>query len=85
MQGLRRELGLAIAPCKPRGRRLGGCTGLPTKAEQPDPVWTWDFIHDKTIRGSMKKTGRLAWAPQYMLSDNGSVPRSEATTCEAIY
>ncbi len=24
-------------------------------------------------------------APSYIRSDNGSVPRSEATTCEAIY
>ena len=29
--------------------------GLPTKAEHPDHVWTWDFIHDKTVRGGSLK------------------------------
>ena len=47
VQRLRRELGLAIPPRKPRRRRRGVSTGLPTKAEHPGQVWTWDFIHDK--------------------------------------
>ena len=55
VQGLRRELGLAIPPRKPRRRRRGVSTGLPTKAEHPDHVWTWDFIHDKTVRGGNLK------------------------------
>ena len=55
VQGLRRELGLAIPPRKPRRRRRGVSTGLPTKAEHPDHVWTWDFIHDKTVRGGSLK------------------------------
>ena len=117
MQGLRRELGLAIPPRKPRRRRRGVSTGLPTKAEHPDHVWTWDFIHDKTVRGGslkmltvldeytrecrvihvdrhinaekvrgvMQKLLDRHGPPKYIRSDNGSVPRSEATTCEAIY
>ena len=55
VQRLRRELGLAIPPRKPRRRRRGVSTGLPTKAEHPDHVWTWDFIHDKTVRGGSLK------------------------------
>ena len=55
VQRLRRELGLAIPPRKPRRRRRGVSTGLPTKAEQPGQVWTWDFIHDKTVCGGSLK------------------------------
>ena len=55
VQRLRRELGLAIPLRKPRRRRRGVSTGLPTKAEQPGHVWTWDFIHDKTVRGGSLK------------------------------
>ena len=51
VQRLRRELGLAIAPNKPRKRRRGICTGLPTKAAHRNHVWRWDFIHDRTTRG----------------------------------
>ena len=40
---------------KPRRRRRGVSTGLPTKAEHPGHVWTWDFIHDKTVRGGSLK------------------------------
>ena len=117
VQRLRRELGLAIPPRKPRRRRRGVSTGLPTKAEYPGHVWTWDFIHDKTVRGGslkmltvldeytrecrvihvdrhinaetvrgiMQKLLARHGPPQYIRSDNGSVPRSEATTCEAIH
>ena len=55
VQGLRRELGLAIPQRKPRRRRRGVCTGLQTKAEHPGHVWSWDFIHDKTVRGGSLK------------------------------
>lgn len=51
VQRLRRELGLAIAPKKPRQRRRGASTGLPTKATHRNHVWTWDFVHDTTMRG----------------------------------
>ena len=103
MQGLRRELGLAIPLRKPRGRRRGVSTGLPTKAEHPGHVWTWDFIHDETVRGGslkytrecrvihvdrhinaetvrgiMQKLLARHGPPQFIRSDNGCVPRSEA-------
>jgi putative transposase len=51
VQRLRRELGLAIPPRKPRQRRRGVSTGLPTTATHRNHVWTWDFIHDTTMRG----------------------------------
>lgn len=51
VQRLRRELGLAIPPKKQRRKRRGISTGLPTKATHPNHVWTWDFVHDTTMRG----------------------------------
>ena len=36
---------------KPRKRRAGQSTGLPTKATHPNHVWTWDFVADKTEYG----------------------------------
>ena len=51
VQRLGRELGLAIPPKKPRKRRRGVSTGLPTKATHPNHVWTWDFVHDTAMRG----------------------------------
>ena len=36
-------------------QRLRRELGLATKAEQPGHVWTWDFIHDKTVRGGSLK------------------------------
>ena len=44
-----------IPPRKPRHRRRGVSTGLQTKAEHPGHVWSWDFIHDKTVRGGSLK------------------------------
>ena len=51
VQCLRRELGLAIPPRKPRRRLRGISTDLSTNAEHPGSVWTWDFYHDKTFCG----------------------------------
>lgn len=51
IQHLRRELGLAVPAKKPKHRRRGVCTGLPTKATYRGHVWTWDFVHDTTMRG----------------------------------
>lgn len=51
VQRLRRELGLAVPAKKPRRRRQGVSTGLPTKASHRNHVWTWDFVHDTTVRG----------------------------------
>jgi len=51
VQRLRRELGLAVPAKKPKVRRRGVSTGLPTKATRRGHVWTWDFVHDTTVRG----------------------------------
>lgn len=51
IQRLRRELGLAIPKKKRKARRGGISTGLPTKATHRGHVWTWDFVHDTTVRG----------------------------------
>ncbi len=55
VQRIRRELGLRIPKRKPRRPRRGVSTGLPTKALYPGHVWTWDFIHDRTVRGGSLK------------------------------
>ena len=51
VQRLRRELGLMVPAKKPRRQRRGISTGLPTKATHRGHVWTWDFVHDTTVRG----------------------------------
>jgi len=51
IQRLRRELGLAVPARKPKRRRRGASTGLPIKATHCGHVWTWDFVHDTTVRG----------------------------------
>ena len=51
VQRLRRELGLAVPAKKPKKRRRGLSTGLPTKATYRGHVWTWDFVHDTTVKG----------------------------------
>ena len=51
VQRLRRELGLAVPSRKPRKRRQGASTGLPTKARHRNHVWSWDFVHGTTKRG----------------------------------
>ncbi|MEO0511090.1 MAG: IS3 family transposase [Verrucomicrobiota bacterium] len=51
IQRLRRELGLMVPPKRKRQRRKGPSTGLPTAAQHRGHVWTWDFVHDSTVRG----------------------------------
>ena len=52
VQRLRRELGLAVPTKKPRRRRQGISTGLTDQGyAPPNHVWTWDFVHDTTMRG----------------------------------
>ena len=52
VQRLRREVGPGSVPTrKPRRRRQGISTDLLTKATYPNHVWTWDFVHDTTMRG----------------------------------
>jgi putative transposase len=55
VQRIRRELGLRLPCRKPRQRRCGVSTGLPTKATHRGHVWCWDFIHDRTVRGGRLK------------------------------
>ena len=42
-------------------------------------------INAQKVRGVMQKLLDPHGPPKYIRSDNGSVPRNEATTCEAIY
>lgn len=51
VQDIRRELGLRIMPKKKRQRRRGPSTGLPTIATYRGHVWSWDFVHDTTMKG----------------------------------
>ena len=51
VQRVRRELGLAVPAKKAKRRRRGPSTGLPTEARHRNHVWTWDFVHDTTMRG----------------------------------
>lgn len=51
VQRLRRELGLAIPMKKPRQRCRAPSTGQPTTARHRGHVWSWDFVHDTTVRG----------------------------------
>jgi len=49
---VRREEGLCVPPPKRKRRRLGISTGKhPQKASYRGHVWTWDFIHDWTLKG----------------------------------
>ena len=56
IQRLRREMGLAVPKKKPKRKRQGISTGLPTKATHRGHVWTWDFVHDTTVRGGKLRT-----------------------------
>ena len=49
---VRREEGLSVPPPKKKRRRQGISTGQhPQKASYRGHVWTWDFIHDWTLKG----------------------------------
>lgn len=49
---VRREESLQVPPPKKKQCRRGHSTGLfPKKACRRGHVWTWDFIHDTTIKG----------------------------------
>lgn len=49
---LRREECLTVPPRKPKQSRRGQSTGRhPQKASYRGHVWTWDFIHDWTVKG----------------------------------
>jgi putative transposase len=52
----RRE-GLKVPKKTRKRRRLGhsGNSGVRRRAEHKDHVWTWDFIHDRTVKGQPLK------------------------------
>ena len=52
---MRRKEGLNVAAKPKRIPRQGVSTGLPTQAMYPNHVWTWDFIFDRTDKGSTLK------------------------------
>ena len=56
-QGLRirRKEGLKVRPKPQRIPRQGVSTGFPTQAIYRNHVWTWDFIFDRTDKGSTLK------------------------------
>jgi transposase InsO family protein len=55
VQRVRRKEGLKVASKPKRKSRQGDSTGLPTKTTHPNHVWTWDFIFDRTDKGSTLK------------------------------
>ena len=55
VQRIRRKEGLKVRPNPQRLRRQGVSTGLPTQATHRNHVWTWDFIFDRTDKGSTLK------------------------------
>ena len=49
---VRREEGFTVPPPKKKKRRAGQSTGRhPQKASYRGHVWSWDFIHDWTVKG----------------------------------
>ena len=55
VQKIRREEGLKVKPKQKKIPRQGISTGLPQKAEHPNHVWNWDFIFDRTDKGTSLK------------------------------
>lgn len=55
VQRIRRMEGLRVRPKPKKILRQGVSTGLPTQAVHRNHVWTWDFIFDRTDKGSTLK------------------------------
>ena len=55
VQRIRRKEGLRVRPKPKKTSREGVSTGLPTQATHHNHVWTWDFIFDRTDKGSTLK------------------------------
>ena len=55
LQRVRRCQGLKVRPKPKKIPRRGTSTGLPTQATHRHHVWTWDFIFDRTDKGSTLK------------------------------
>lgn len=52
VRDVRREECLQVPPPRKKKTRRGESTGRhPTRAEKRNHVWSWDFIHDHTVRG----------------------------------
>lgn len=52
VQRVRREAGLQVRKKQKRTRRTGLSTAERQRAEHRNHVWSWDFVHDQTDRGS---------------------------------
>jgi putative transposase len=59
VQKIRREECLQVPTKKPKTRRQGLSTGIPTKATHKNHVWSWDFMYDYTQRGGAIKVFNL--------------------------
>jgi transposase InsO family protein len=59
VQRVRRAEGLQVPSPRPKRRRQGLSTGLPTKATHRNHVWAWDFVSDYTERGGAVRTFNL--------------------------
>ena len=59
VQRIRRKEGLKVRPKPQRIPRQGVSTGWPTQATHRNQVWTWDFIFDRTDKGSTLKLTML--------------------------
>ena len=59
VQKVRREEFLQVPVKRPKSRRQGISTGVPTKATHKNHVWSWDFMFDYTQRGGAIKVFNL--------------------------
>lgn len=51
VQRIRRLEGLCVRAVGRKRRRQGRSTDLPVRASEPNEVWSWDFVHDRTANG----------------------------------
>ena len=52
VERVRREEGLLVNKRQRKMRRVGVSTARRQRAQRPRPVWSWDFVHDQTEKGS---------------------------------
>lgn len=52
VQRVRRAQGLQVTKKQHRTRRVGKSTAQRRRATRPNEVWSWDFVHDGSERGS---------------------------------